>query len=111
MTIPHRKLVDKIRYKAEEIGIVVVENEESYTSKCDALSLESVEKHKKYRGRRKYRGLFKSGNGKAVNADVNGAMNILRKVIGDSFVREIACMSNVYLPCRVNPLLKKSINY
>ena len=33
--------------------------------------------------RRIHRGLFKSSSGKLINADVNGALNILRKVIGN----------------------------
>lgn len=60
--------------------------EESYTSKCDALAMESIEKHKEYMGKRVKRGLFQSSCGKLINADVNGSLNILRKVIGDSDV-------------------------
>jgi transposase len=51
----------------------------------DALALESIEKHEEYSGKRIYRGLFKSVHG-LINADVNGALNILRKVIGNDFI-------------------------
>ncbi len=65
----------------EEHGINVISNEESYTSKCDALALEEVRKHDTYLGKRVKRGLFRSSIGKTINADVNGAINILRKVV------------------------------
>ena len=58
---------------------LVTIQEESYTSKCDALYEEEVCKHKTYAGRRIKRGLFKSKTGKLINADVNGAINIMRK--------------------------------
>ena len=71
-------------------GIDFIEHEESYTSKCDALALEEVCKHENYLGKRVKRGLFRSSVGKIINADQNGALNILRKVVGDSeFVRII----------------------
>jgi IS605 OrfB family transposase len=78
-SIPHSRLIQKIKDKADLAGIKVIVREESYTSKCDALSLESVEKHQEYMGRRTKRGLFKSGTGKLLNADINGAINIMRK--------------------------------
>ena len=53
--------------------------EESYTSVTDALSLESIEKHDTYLGERVKRGLFRSNTGKLINADLNGAINIMRK--------------------------------
>ena len=60
------------------------EQEESYTSKTDALALESIEHHETYMGSRKKRGLFQSSTNKLVNADQNGALNILRKYLGDA---------------------------
>lgn len=81
--IPHAKLVDQIKYKAALFCIDFVEQEESHTSKCDALALEPVEHRNPYLGRRKHRGLFVSSTGKQIHADVNGALNIMRKAIGD----------------------------
>ena len=77
--IPYDKLIQKIKYKCEEVGINCVCVNEAYTSKCSFLDNESVEKHEKYLGRRTKRGLFESGNRKKLNADVNGSLNILRK--------------------------------
>ena len=72
-----------IKYKASELGINVVVTEESYTSKCSFLDNEPLQKQSVYKGKRIKRGLFKSSQGKLINADVNGALNILRKVIGN----------------------------
>ena len=54
---------------------------ESYTSKCDALALEDICHHDEYLGIRKKRGLFCSSTKKLLNADINGAINIMRKYI------------------------------
>lgn len=48
------------------------------------MAFEKIGKHDSYLGRRKKRGLFQSSVGKLINADVNGALNIMRKVVGDS---------------------------
>jgi IS605 OrfB family transposase len=77
--IPHARLIDYITYKASDVGIEVVCQEESYTSKCDALACEEIEKHESYLGKRVKRGLFVSSTGVAVNSDCNGCLNILRK--------------------------------
>ncbi len=45
-----------------------VEQEESYTSYAGTFS-----------GRRVHRGLYRASDGRTVNADLNGAANILRK--------------------------------
>ena len=85
--IPFRAFVNMLFYKCKDNGINMVESNESYTSKCDALNNESVGFHEEYSGNRTKRGLFVSGkigsNGKKsiINADVNGAVNILRKYI------------------------------
>ena len=79
LAIPHARLIGYISYKAKSHGIVVQKQEESYTSKCDALMLEEVKKQGSYSGKRVKRGLFRSGNSKVLNADINGAINIMRK--------------------------------
>ena len=84
--IPFDSLLQKLEYKCKQYGINLIIQEESYTSKCDALAMESIEKHKEYMGKRVKRGLYQSSTRKLINADLNGALNILRKVIGDSDV-------------------------
>lgn len=97
--IPHGRLIADLRYKCEAAGIGFITTEESHTSKCDALALEPICHHETYLGRRTHRGLFQSSTGKLINADVNGALNIMRKVIGDSsFVREILDMRHLFNP-------------
>lgn len=100
--LPHAKLIDKITYKAKLVGIKVIETEESYTSKCDALALEPIKKQVTYLGKRVKRGLFQSSVGKIINADINGACNIARKVIGNSFVNEIVNSGLVFRPKTIN---------
>ena len=86
VSLPHTQLVNLIEYKGKRAGIEVVKTEESYTSKCSALDLEPICKHEEYVGRRTKRGLFRTKSGLKINADQNGATNILRKVIGNDFV-------------------------
>ena len=76
-------------------------NEESYTSKCDSLALESIENHEIYLSKRIKRGLFQSSVGKLINADINGALNIMRKVVDDSLVKEIINRGLVFNPMNV----------
>lgn len=87
--IPFLRFINFITYKAQLAGIKVTIHEESYTSKCSALDLEVIAKHEDhaYAGKRIKRGLFASALGIFINADVNGALNILRKVIGDNFLK------------------------
>lgn len=108
VSIPFYKLLKMLEYKCKMIGINLVEQEESYTSKCDSLAFESVEKHTEYKGRRVKRGLFLSSLGKALNADINGALNILRKYLHlkevDEFpvIQEIIDRGFLYRPYRIS---------
>lgn len=80
--IPYYKLLNMLTYKCELEGISVIVTEESYTSKCSFLDGEDICKHEEYYGKRIKRGLYKASDGRLINADVNGALNILKKVIG-----------------------------
>ena len=80
VSIPFNDLISKIQYKSEEVGITCHITEESYTSKVDHIVNEDMCNHKNYLGKRIRRGLFKSSSGKVLNADINGAVGILRKV-------------------------------
>ncbi|WP_292485838.1 transposase, partial [Methanohalobium sp.] len=81
--IPFHRLLEQLKYKAEDVGLKVIEQEESYTSKCSFLDGEPVERRTSYIGKRIKRGLFQSSNGIIINADVNGAYNIMKKAIPD----------------------------
>ena len=85
VNIPHTRFIEMMEYKCLLQGINVITNEESYTSKCSFLDNESVKKHEHYKGKRIKRGLFRSGNGTLINADVNGSLNILKKAVINAF--------------------------
>jgi IS605 OrfB family transposase len=85
--IPHRKLVNTLKYKCEELGIYVVEVDERYTSKAspisdDIVSIQGKKKNGeevKFSGKRVCRGLYKDLKlNKVFNADLVGAMNIMK---------------------------------
>jgi putative transposase len=86
VNIPFNKFVNQIKYKAEERGIDVVITEENYTSKCSFVDKEEIGNHLNYVGKRMKRGLFKTATGKIINADLNGAGNIIRKVASNAFL-------------------------
>ena len=81
--IPHTRFIQMISYKCKLQGINVILTEESYTSKCSFMDSEQIKKHSDYKGKRIKRGLFKTATKKLINADLNGSLNILRKVIGE----------------------------
>ena len=82
--IPYKKMLEMLKNKLNKAGIKMILTEESYTSKCDALALESIEYHEEYEGNRESRGLYASSTGKLINADMNGAINI-----GIKYMRKI----------------------
>ena len=85
VSIPYSLLINMLRYKIEEKGGVLVELNEAYTSKCSFLDDEEICKRDSYKGKRVKRGLFLSGSNKALNADINGSLNILKRGMGYSF--------------------------
>lgn len=84
--IPTARLKDRIVQLCEQYGIQFVETEESYTSKASFLDQDELptfgEKPEGWKssGKRTKRGLFRTANNQYINADCNGAANILRKV-------------------------------
>lgn len=101
--IPHARFIQQLEYKALMAGIGVTIVEESYTSKCSFLDLEPIGKQEKYLGKRVKRGLFKSAKGKRYCADLNGALNIMRKVVGDSIFDRNSIERLVVSPLRFKP--------
>jgi putative transposase len=91
--IPHARFIQMLTYKAELVGITVKVTEESYTSKASLLDLDPLpvrdpnnggEKHM-FSGKRVKRGLYRAKDGRKINADINGAGNVIRKVAPDAF--------------------------
>jgi putative transposase len=85
VSIPMDRMRSMLVYKLLLRGIEMVEREEAYTSKCSFLDLEPIKKHEVYAGYRKSRGMFKSRAKGLINADLNGAYNIMRKAIPEVF--------------------------
>lgn len=85
VSIPHQKLIDKIWYKAQLCGIQVILTDESYTSGTSFLDNELPEKSYYNKKRRVKRGLFVSNKGIKINADVNAAFQIMKKVFPNVF--------------------------
>ena len=77
--IPFYRLINLLAYKCRLKGIKFQTIVESYTSKCSFVDNEEIKKHKTYSGKRITRELFKTKNGLIINADINGAYNILKK--------------------------------
>ncbi len=92
--IPHARLIGMLTYKAELVGIRVLITEESYTSKASFLDRDPLPAYnnvkEKYTisGMRLKRGLYRAPGGRLINADINGAGNIIRKVAPDAFGSE-----------------------
>lgn len=101
--IPHARFIEMISYKCKNEGINVIITEESYTSKIDHLSNEKLCKHETYSGKRLKRGLFKSSSGKILNADINGAIGILRKIkaISDIQLLNLGYRGDVVSPIKL----------
>ena len=86
VNIPYGKLRDKLIYLCKLYGIEFKLQEESYTSKAsffdgDEIPIYDKENLQEYvfSGKRIKRGLYQTSTGKLINADCNGALNILRK--------------------------------
>ena len=83
--IPHADLRHKLQGLCQRYGLQYVEQEESYTSKASFLDNDEIpnwsgeSQEYEFSGRRVHRGLYKSADGSLINADCNGAANILRK--------------------------------
>ena len=88
--IPYNLFLDLLTYKAAEKGIVVIQQEESYTSKASFLDGDPIPVYGEvgkptFSGRRISRGRYKTSSGLIINADVNASYNILKKAFSNAF--------------------------
>jgi putative transposase len=107
VNIPHSLLIAQIQYKCYKSGIKTTIQEESYSSKASALDNDFIPEYGNmpdgvaplFSGKRTSRGLYKSKSG-VLNADINGALNILRKATGEAL--SLACKGYVSNPIMID---------
>ena len=86
VNIPFNKVIDIIKYKLQDNGIKYIEQEESYTSKASFIDNDNIptfnegenQKHT-FSGKRITRNLYQTKNNQIIDADLNGALNIMKK--------------------------------
>lgn len=106
--IPFNKIIQKLSYKAQLNGMNFMTVEESYTSKTSFLDKETLYSYKKNKPKKNYvffgqrfeRSLFRSNKGKVIHADINGAYNIARKVIGEEIYQMVNLASVMGSPLK-----------
>jgi len=108
VSIPHARFIDMLTYKATLVGIQVEVQEESYTSKASFLDLDEMpvyhpndEEEHIFSGKRVKRGLYRASGKRDLNADVNGAYNIIRKRRPDAFSKAEGVAGYVVHPVRL----------
>lgn len=93
--IPFAKLRGMLKYLCEGFGITYLEQEESYTSKASFIDRDRIPVYGdntedvSFSGKRVQRGLYRTKDGKLINADLNGGANILRKAFPDAFFKGV----------------------
>lgn len=113
--IPHARFIDILTYKLEKVGIAVLVDEESYTSRASFLDWDNIPTFDKksrvkyiFSGKRVTRAWYVSKSGLKIHADVNGSYNIGRKSNPEAFdslesiVRDMGCL--VVHPRRITPV-------
>lgn len=95
VNIPFLKFINMLEYKCNLLGIRVIIQEESYTSKASFLDNEDIIKKNRYFGDRVQRGLFVTKQLIKINADVNASYNILKKYLSKNGVWN----ENLFLDC------------
>ena len=96
--IPYDMLIKQFEYKCQDAGIRFITTEETYTSGTSVLDGELPTKECYDKSRRKKRGLFCWSDG-VVNADVNAACQIIKKVSPNAFADGVGaeCLQPVIL--------------
>ena len=90
--VPFDMLIKQLEYKCQSVGIRFVITDEAYTSGTSFLDNEQPIQEQYNRSRRKKRGLFQASD-RLINADVNGAMQIIKKVVPNAFCYGIVAVN------------------
>ena len=113
VSVPYDRFRWILKTVAAKYGIPVTETEESYTSKASLIDADTMPVYKKnekvshiFSGNRVQRGLYRSKSGIVLNADINGAGNIIRKAYQDAF----AGMNLSYLARTTRVMELRNIN-
>ena len=92
VSIPYARFFWILTCVAAKAGIPVIETEESFTSRASLIDNDPLPVYKegkdaayRFSGKRISRGQYESKNGTILNADVNGAGNIIRKIYPNAF--------------------------
>ena len=99
--IPYNSFINKLKYKCEHLGISVIVVDEKWTSGTSFLDNELPIEENYNISRRIHRGLFQADCGKLINADINAACQIMKKVFADAFDK-LSDRGFVMKPVRVN---------
>ena len=118
VNIPHSRFISILHTVSRNYPVKVFELDESYTSKASFLDNDTMPKTFnesevfKFSGKRIKRGLYKSGNGTLINADVNGAMNIGRKANKRIFdtIQDFSYLTKSISICRFSDLNPSAAN-
>ena len=108
INIPYGKIKDIITFLCLKNGIRLIIQEESYTSKASYLDNDNIPTYTKgdntkyqFSGKRIHRGLYKTKEGILINADINGALNILKKAIQTQGLNCQISMQRIPTPKRI----------
>lgn len=100
--IPYLSFIEKLKYKAESLGIELIIVNEAYTSGTSFFDNELATAEYYNKDRRVYRGLFKTNTGVLVNADINASLQILKQVSSDAFKECQEVQGLVLNPVKIN---------
>lgn len=104
--IPFSKFISMLQYKLEEHNIHLITLNESHTSKCSFIDNEDICHHETYMGKRVKRGLFRSSKNIAINADINGSLNILKRGLSSTF----SLNKSFFTPRRIKDIEKNLVS-
>ena len=109
VNIPFYKFISMLEYKSKLKGIVFKTITEEYTSKCSFIDEEEIGKHTEYAGKRINRNFFRSKEGILINADINGAYNILKKYMKENATWNEKIFQTLVKVCSIPSVLKINI--